>query len=325
MKIGVTAPSFGLHREFHQLLEQAINQMKQKGYEMTVGETCWTQYKAKSSPSTIRAQELNAMLQDESIQLIIPPMGGELLIEIIEQIDFENVQPKWLMGYSDISMLLLAITLKTGIATAHGSNLMELVGENVHPITAMWENVLQTKKGEEIIQYSSNQYEKEWDQIHLDTYYIKEEKKWKTVFNNPMIVEGRLLGGCIDAIRYLIGTPYGNVQEFRRKYIYEEPIIWYFENWRMNVTELRRSLVQMKLAGWFDHCNAIIFGRSSANETVDDYHILDVYMELAEELNISIAYDIDCGHVLPQMTLINGAYAKIKILFGEVMVSQKFI
>nr|WP_106782321.1 S66 peptidase family protein [Lysinibacillus timonensis] len=326
-KIGVTAPSSGLQKEVYSRLERAINRLEQKGYSFAIGNTCWTQYKAKSAPAMFRALELNAMLQDKSIDFIFPPWGGELLIEVLEHIEFDKIEPKWLLGYSDISLLLLAITLRTGIATAHGTNLVELRGRTSDPTTILWEKVLTTKKGEEIIQYSSEKYQLEW-QYGYETeyvYHLTESTRWKTISNNPMFVKGRLLGGCIDVIKHLIGTPYGNVQEFHEKFIHNQPVIWYLENCDMNVAELRRSLVQMKLAGWFKHTSAILFGRSQANQPVEDYHEIDVYMDLSEELNIPIGYDIDCGHVPPQMTFVNGAYAEVRIYNGSGMIKQKFI
>ena len=54
------------------------------------------------------------MMQDENIQMIFPTWGGELLIEILDFVDFDALQPKWIVGYSDISTLLLAVTLKQG-------------------------------------------------------------------------------------------------------------------------------------------------------------------------------------------------------------------
>ena len=327
-KIGVTAPSSGLHLEQHSLLEEAVYRMKGKGYEFLIGQTCWTEYKSKSAPAKTRADELNFMLQDESIQLIFPPWGGELLIEIFEHVDFDNISPKWILGYSDISTLLLAITLKTGMATAHGPNLIDLRGQISDPTTAMWEKVLSTKRGEEIIQYPSELYQLRWQHEYVTewVYHLTEPTKWKTINNTPISIKGRLLGGCVDVIRHLIGTSFGDVKQFQEKYIKNEPIIWYLENCELPVPDLRRSLVQMKLAGWFDNCSGILFGRSAAKDSVNDYHVIDVYMELAEELNIPIAYDFDCGHMPPQLTFINGAYAEVKIYNNNgSMLKQTFI
>lgn len=68
------------------------------------------------------------MMQNDAIHVIIPPWGGELLIEMLEHTDFRKIKNKWVMGYSDTSTLLLAITLNTGIATAHGPNFVDLRG-----------------------------------------------------------------------------------------------------------------------------------------------------------------------------------------------------
>jgi muramoyltetrapeptide carboxypeptidase len=80
----------------------------------------------------------------------------------------------------------------------------------------------------------------------------------------------------------------------------------------------------MKLAGWFENCSGIMFGRSPANTPVKNYTVENVYKELSEELQIPIIYDIDCGHVPPQITFINGAYAEIKLDNGQGTVLQHF-
>ncbi|MBP2242815.1 muramoyltetrapeptide carboxypeptidase LdcA involved in peptidoglycan recycling [Cytobacillus eiseniae] len=324
--IGVTAPSSGVEEELHELLKQAIERMRDQGFRVVSGKTPWTQVKAKSAPLLQRAEELNSMMQNEEIDIIIPPWGGELLIEILEYIDFSKIQNKWILGYSDISLLLLATTLTTGLATAHGTNLIDLRGEYSDDTTAMWQQVLANKTGETIVQKSSKSYQKEWNHHKPSpcVFHLTEKTDWKTLSNQPVYIEGRLLGGCIDVIHHLVGTPYGDVKTFRATQIQNEPIIWYLENCELTTTDVRRSLVQMKLAGWFEGCSGILFGRSAANTTVDDYSIEDVYREMADELQIPIIYDIDCGHVPPQLTFINGAHAEVRVEDGKGTVIQHF-
>ncbi|MCU6793783.1 LD-carboxypeptidase [Paenibacillus sp. WQ 127069] len=324
--IGVTAPSSGVKVELHGLLRLSFNRMEMQGFNVVCGETIWTQNKAKSSPAKVRAIELNKMMRDDQIGIIIPPWGGELLIEILEYLDFDNFKSKWILGYSDTSVLLLAITLKTGIATAHGTNLIDLRGDFSDNTTAMWQSVLSTKTGESIIQYSSEKYQKEWK--HSDPspciFHLTEQTYWKAIQNTNIKIQGRLLGGCIDVIRHLFGTPFGDVQHFQKNHLNNEPVLWYLENCELSTTDLRRSLVQMKLAGWFDNCSGLLFGRSDANQPIDNYTAEDIYKELYEELQVPIIYDIDCGHVPPQMTFINGAYAEIEVKDGRGSVKQSF-
>ncbi|MET3683450.1 muramoyltetrapeptide carboxypeptidase LdcA involved in peptidoglycan recycling [Alkalibacillus flavidus] len=326
MTVGVTAPSSGVPSELQGLLHSAFKRMEEKGYSIQSGETPWTQDKAKSAPAKKRAEEFNAMMLDDDVDLIIPPWGGELLAETLEYIDFNRIQNKWILGYSDISLLLLAITLNTGIATAHGTNLVDLRGDYSDETTAMWESVLSTKKGDSVLQHSSEKYQQEWDfenpTPHI--FNLSEDTYWKTTTNDDVNVQGRLLGGCVDTIRHLIGTPYGDVKQFKDQHIPGDPVIWFFENCELSTPDLRRTLVQMKLAGWFDDCQAIMFGRSAANTPVTNYTVEDIYQELADELQIPIIYDIDCGHLPPQITLVNGAYAEIDVRDGEGRVLQTF-
>ncbi|REK71728.1 S66 family peptidase [Paenibacillus paeoniae] len=324
--IGVTAPSSGVQKEIQFILTEAVAKMNKEGFAVVIGETPWKQLKAKSSPAMERATELNAMMADKNIDIIIPPWGGELLIELLEHLDFANYSAKWLLGYSDTSLLLLAVTLATGIATAHGTNLVDLRGEFWDDTTAAWLQALRTKTGKSIVQQSSPFYQKEWnfEEPSPCVFHLTEPTSWKTVSGKSVHMEGRLLGGCIDIIRHLAGTPFGDIHGFRKKHIPGERIVWYFENCELRTTDLKRSLVQLKLAGWFDHCSGLMFGRSAANAPVEDYEIEDVYRDLAEELDVPIIYDIDCGHVPPQMTFINGAYGEIAVSDGKGTVTQYF-
>jgi len=325
--IGVTAPSSGVQVELHDMFKLACSRIEMKGYKVICGDTVFSQDKAKSSPAKKRADEFNEMMKNDLIDIIIPPWGGELLIEMLEYVDFDNIKEKWILGYSDISTLLLATTLKTGLATAHGSNFVDLRGEYWDPTTAMWQSVLSTNTGGAVLQYSSEKYQKEWqhDNPSPCVFHLTEPTIWNTTAtDNCVNIEGRLLGGCIDVIRHLIGTPFGDVQGFRNQFLNDESVLWYLENCELTTTDLRRSLVQMKFAGWFEQCSGIMFGRSPANHPIGNYTVEDVYKELSDELNIPIISNIDCGHVPPQITFINGAYANVKVVKGKGTVLQHF-
>lgn len=324
--IGVTASSYGVSPLDRKLFGQACERMKEKGYRVHCGETVFKQNKAKSASGKTRAEEFNTMMQDDAIDHIIPPWGGELLIEMLEYIDFSLVQEKWLLGFSDISLLLLAVTLQTGLATAHGPSLADLRGKQTDNTTAMWQKVMSTPRGGSIKQNSSAKYQQEGG-VDADSpfiFHLDEPTVWKSVTAGKVTLSGRLLGGCIDVIRHIIGTPFGNVHYFQQNMIHNEPILWYLENCELNTVDLRRSLVQMKLAGWFEHCSGIMFGRSGANRPVDNYTVEDCYKELSEELQLPVIYDVDFGHVPPQLTLINGAYAEVKVQNGAGTITQYF-
>lgn len=325
--IGVTASSFGADEQHRALFDEAVGRMKERGYQVSLGQTVYKHDKARSAPGRERGIEFNGMMLNESIGLIIPPWGGELLIEMLEFIDFDQLRPKWVLGFSDISLLLLAITLRTGIATAHGPSLGDLRGEKTDETSVMWQKVLSTPSGGSIEQQSSQKHQGAGAAAGSPSPYLfnlNTPTLWKSVSGQDVSLKGRLLGGCIDIIRHIIGTPYGNVQHFSRHFIQGEPILWYLENCELNTADLRRSLVHMKYAGWFDNCSGILFGRSEGNQPLYGYTTEEVYRDLAEELQLPVLYDLDFGHVPPQMTLVNGAYAEVELAGGRGTLIQYF-
>ncbi len=318
--IGITAPSSGVDTELHDLVHQSKKQFEKRGYHIEIGETVWTQYKAASSSKETRAAELNAMLQNQDIQAIIPPWGGEILQEILPLIEWDQVQPKWILGYSDTSTLLFALTVKTGIATAHGTNLVDLRSNEWDPTTSKFLEILSSEGEATITQVSSLHYQSKWTHEKEPDPYVfnlDTETKWETVKNSSVEMKGRLLGGCMDTIQHLIGTPYGNVLEFQKTHLRDEPLVWYFENCEMSATDFHRTLMQMHQSGWFDNATGILFGRTSAGQEVGGFTTLDALERLADETNLPIIYNADIGHVPPQMTFVNGAYSEIKVAHGK--------
>lgn len=321
---GVTAPSSGVPTELHGLLHEAETTFSRHGFTIQFESSVWTQDKAKSAPAKVRADELTRLFHDDAIDLIIPPWGGVLLIELLDTIDWDALPPKWMLGYSDVSLFLFVYTLKTGIASAHGTNLVDLRGEEWDATSSRWLDVVSAKEGETVIQLASEQFQKEWQHENPSphVYHLTEPTEWKSIGGTE--ATGRLLGGCIDVLLHTIGTPYGDVATFQQKHLDGEPILWYFENAELDVPALKRTLLQMKWAGWFDHTSGILFGRSAAQQPVQGYTAEDVYAELQDLLDVPVIYDIDCGHVPPQMTLINGAHASIQVEDGKGTLIQTF-
>lgn len=60
--IGVTAPSSGVPKELHGLVEAACNRLKSKDFDVICGNTIWTQIKVRSSSAKNRADEFNKMM-----------------------------------------------------------------------------------------------------------------------------------------------------------------------------------------------------------------------------------------------------------------------
>jgi len=326
--IGVTATSSGVESELHHLLRKAAHQFEKRGYTVLLGETVWTNEKMTSAPKEIRVKEFLDMMTDDNISAVIPPWGGHFLSEILPLINYEELKPKWTMGYSDTSTMLLAITLLTGIATVHGSNFVDLRSDEWDSVTSKFLEVLKASAGDTIVQHSSEKFQSEWQHFAPPDPYVFKldmDTAWKTIGNHPVRFEGRLLAGCIDTIRHLIGTPFGDVKTFREKYVAGDAIVWALENCDMDASDFYRSILQMHNAGWLDNTAGIIFGRTAAGIAQGGFSDVDAMERLSNLTGIPIVYNADIGHMPPQMTFVNGAYGEIVVAEGKAVLKTKLI
>ncbi|MCU6791434.1 LD-carboxypeptidase [Paenibacillus sp. WQ 127069] len=322
--IAITAPSSGVSKPLHDVLKQAKCVLEELGYRVVEGNTIWSQHKCVSASKKVRAQELQSFLLDEHVSAIIPPWGGEFLMEILPLLDWELLKataPKWILGYSDISTFLFAYTLLTGFATAHGTNYIDLRSATPSVISSRWAEVLGTGANESVEQVSSDLYQSSWDfpkpGFNLDTPTV-----WKILGkeDDPTYEQqmtGRLIGGCLDTISILIGTRYAPVQEFSQQYCHETGMVWYLESCEMNAAELYRHLWQMKHCGWFENTNGVLIGRPAGYSPTQDFGLQDALHQVFDNLHIPVIYEVDIGHVPPQLTLVNGAFAHVSSSAGK--------
>lgn len=147
--IGVTAPSSGVSGVFSSKLDNAINGFENLGYKVIETNSVRKQNKLVSAFPQIRAEEFTELYKNRDVKAIIPPWGGEFLMETLPLLNFEELkkfEPKWILGFSDISTLLFTFTLKTNIATAHGPNFLDFGNNLVHDSVLKVLDILNKKK-----------------------------------------------------------------------------------------------------------------------------------------------------------------------------------
>ncbi|MCK5072570.1 MAG: LD-carboxypeptidase [Bacteriovoracaceae bacterium] len=329
LTIGVTAPSSGLGIDtFIKRFELVAKEHSEKEIKIIEGHCLRKNEHFVSGTGKERAEDFTSMWNDSAIDLIQPPWGGEYLIDMLEYLDFEalKMNPTWVQGYSDISTLLFAITTKTGIATAHGTNFLDFINGQ-DELTSSSRDYLGLKEGDFFIQKSSNKWQSKFinfsDNLST-TFNLNEKTYWKVLNGNGASIEGRIIGGCLDTIREIIATPYGNLNSFFNDYAKEEGIILYLENCEQNLVELYRILISFKLAGWYDNLNGIIFGRNGGPEN-DKFSYYGCISKVFESADYPVILDADIGHKPPQMTIINGSFASLSVDSGKAVLKQKLI
>ena len=306
--IGITAPSAGVGHKIESF-EKSLNSLNENGFKMIETENVRND-SFVSSTALERANQIDKLVNDDKVKMVLSATGGDFLIEILPLLNLDNIakNPKWFMGYSDPTTLLYLITTKLDIATLYGVNAGSFDQTVLHESLR---NNIEIIKGNLIEQNSFEFYENEKNE-EIDGYNLSQRVYWENL-NGNVNINGRIIGGCLDCLRLLLGTKFDYTKQFVEKYK-NDGIIWYFDIYSMSSEEVYCSLFQMKQAGWFENIKGVIVGRVLYKE-----EFCVTYQESLKRIfeDIPIIFNADIGHVSPKMTIINGSIAKIESEDGK--------
>ena len=104
-------------------VEAATEILLAEGFNVTYGKHLFEEANQFAGSDTARAEDLQAALDDESVKAIVVARGGYGTLRIIDQIDFSQFKksPKWICGYSDVTVLHSHIHTNYNVATIHGT------------------------------------------------------------------------------------------------------------------------------------------------------------------------------------------------------------
>ena len=319
--IALIASSAGIKKKKDKRrLDLAIKNINNLGYKTKYNKNILENKKFVSGSGASRAFEFMKYWSDDKIDVISQIRGGELLLEMIPYIDSKiilNHSPKWLFGYSDSSLLNFYITTNYNIATINSSNILHFSMDNIHKSLY---SIIDCISKDKIIQNSFKYYEKK--KKHCNNYNLDSLVKYKSLYKEKeIIIKGRIIGGCLEAISEIVGTKYDNVRNFCSSF--KEGMIWYLDIFDSNPLDLYRKLWQLKEAGWFLNINGILIGRTRSKKRIGDFTYLDSFHKIFDDMNIPVIYDVDIGHVMPQFAIINGSFATFTYKNGKGNIIQE--
>ena len=305
--IGITAPSAGIYD--NHCFDLSLEKFKNNKWNIIETDNVRVP-KDVSSSSEERAKQFLELEKDDKIDAIICATGGDFLTDILPFIDLDSIKEKWVMGSSDPTNLLYLITTAKDIATIYGHNAGSFESKELFKSQ---EIALEFLKGNLVTQKSYDYYEINHDGRVDGNYNLEEKVEWKTI-NGPVDIKGRLIGGCIDSLRYLPGTKYDYTKNFLNRYK-NDKIIWYFDIFNLTAEDFYLSLFQLKEAGWFENIEGVIVGRVLFPNSYTSMTYEKALKKIFKD--IPIIMDADIGHVAPKMTLINGSIVEIKSNNGK--------
>lgn len=281
-----------------------------------------------SSEGKERAEELLELYKNPDVKYIIAARGGEFLMEMLpyldEHKDIIKNNPKWFQGFSDPSLLNLYITTNFNIATINMENVSEYAMKpRFKSIQNSLEFIFSNEK--EFIQESFDKYQKEeFEYGNTKGYNLTEDNIYECEQGN-VTFKGRIIGGCIDTFNLIAGTKMDNIKNFVSQFD-EEGVIWYFDNCELSPCEFYRRLWYMNQMGYFKNVNGFLIGRSFVQRNDNDSFSFKSAVERAlKKFNVPIIYNVDIGHIPPQMYIINGSYAEFEFNDGKGKLIQRLV
>lgn len=295
--VGIVAPSSPPFEEGD--LEFTYNWLTKLGLRWKLGKHVLARRGDLAGTDAQRLEDFHAMWSDPEVEAILPVRGGNGSVRLLPQLDFNLFaqKPKILIGYSDITGLLIPIHQRTGLVTFHGPTAGSFFES---PYTHR--NFVKAVMTPKPIGTISDPVPKEvWNPEYPPTRLSLVDGQ----------ASGRLTGGCMTLIRQLMGTAYEI--DTRDKILFIEDI-------EEEPHTIDRMLTQLELAGKLATACGIIIGElvrcrpgsSKRNSLSHNMSAEQMLRERFKNYNIPVIYGLRLGHSKEKCTLPLGVMASIK-------------
>lgn len=264
-------------------IKPSIKAMENFGVNVILGDSCKAHHGFLSGSDKLRADDINKMFQDKSINGIFVIRGGYGASRILERLDYEMIKknPKVFAGYSDVTAIHNVLNEKCELVTFH----------TPMPATELY-------KG--IDDYTMNYFKKNiFSAEPLGKLKNPDGQEIKTLVSGK--AKGELVGGNLSTIVSSMGTPYE---------INTKDKILFLEDVDEYPYKIDRMLLQLKYARKFKDAAGIILGswtNCEAKEADKSLSLIQIFEELIIPENKPTIYNVACGHCMPTMSLPLGA------------------
>ncbi|WP_026210060.1 S66 peptidase family protein [Flexithrix dorotheae] len=295
--IGIVAPASAVPDP--ERVKEFVSFLESKGYKVMIGEHVFERFGYLAGTDEQRASDINKMFENPEVKAIIAARGGWGGARLLELIDYELIKnnPKIIMGYSDVTSLLLGINHKTDLITFHGP--VGISDWNKFTLKNFTKLAIKNKT------------------IKLKGHKKDEEDLEKGRFMiNGGKATGKLYGGNLTVLCTMIGSEY--LPDFSGSILLIEDV-------GERVYKVDRYLVQLKLAGVLDKVAGIVFSSCNSCDPEEipekGFSLKQILQQNIEPLGIPAFFGTMIGHIDEQYTLpigmeveINADKGKIKLL-----------
>jgi muramoyltetrapeptide carboxypeptidase LdcA involved in peptidoglycan recycling len=309
--IGVVAPSWGGPAAHPHRVERGVRFLESRGDRVVLGRDATASRGDVSGTPEQRVGDRHDFFADPSVQAIVAAIGGDHACHLLPLLDRDLIRrnPTILVGFSDVTVLNLAIHVLTGLVTFNGPALMTDFGEYPAPLDYTLDSFFRTVTRAEpagLLAPSPTWTEEflDWGQ-KLDLTRpraLRPSAGWSWL--KPGRSVGRLIGGCLESMQHLRGTPYW--PDF-------DGAIWFFETAEgvPPPADVDAVLQDYENMGVLGRISGLLVGRPYRYTDRQKAELHAVLLERTRRYGFPIVADLDFGHTAPQLTLPIGCRAEV--------------
>ncbi|RJP33721.1 MAG: LD-carboxypeptidase [Candidatus Omnitrophota bacterium] len=271
-------------------VEPYADLLRTKGYRVKIGENVSKKVLLDlAGTDADRIDALNMFFRDPEIRAIFCLTGGYGVTRILRHLDYAalSAHPKIICGYSDITALHVAVSVKTGLITFHSPN-MDSVSRTAYTDRCWWAML------------EGQLHREPMPPLPPDDDYNGPET-W-----TDGVAEGVLLGGNLSLLAALAGTPFALP--------IDRDVILFLEDVGELSSRVDFMLHQLRLAGAFERVRGMMLGQFTyrKNQRRETPELLSrVLQTFCQELNIPVLANLPFGHVRNNLTLAHGARVRL--------------
>ncbi len=285
--IGITSPAGYISLAE---VQPSVQLMESWGFKVQVGATIGKKDFTYGGTDAERTADLQHMLDDPNIKAIMCARGGYGLVRIIDQIDFKQfvAQPKWVIGFSDVTVLHCHIHQNFGIATLHSKMCNSFPDDwtKAEPIQVNTILSIRQALAGEDFKYTAP----------------------AAALNRQGRAEGQLVGGNLSIVENMVGT--SSDIDTKGKILFVEDTGEYLYN-------IDRMFWNLKRAGKLDKLAGLVVGgfKVKPDDAGDEFGktIYEIVMEKVKEYSYPVCFDFPVGHQRNNMALKCGVQHMLEV------------
>ena len=282
-KFAIISPSGTV---LHERVDGATRAIRKWGFMPVLGEHCKEEYKAygvisHSAPLDARKSDLLQAIHDPEVRAILCSRGGYGAVQLLEYLDIDYIasNPKWLIGFSDISALHAAWH-KAGVVSIH------------------------SPMAKHLTLYDSN------DEINSINYRILTRGEFPSYsveahhHNSCGRATATITGGNLAVLMSLLATPFNIIKPGN---------ILFIEDVGEQVYQVQRLLYHLRLAGILSNLAGLIVGQFTKHRGDDTTAMFDMIHDMVAPYDYPVAFDFPIGHVPRNLPIVEGSTATLDV------------